>query len=121
MSRILLDESVPIALRRLLTGHDAKSVIYMGWSALKNGDLIAQAEAEGFEVMVTADQNIRYQQNITKRRLSLIVLDTNHWPTIRENYQRVLEAVEACAAGGFIEVAIRRSALHPRPDPRQEC
>ncbi len=106
-----LTESVPIALRRLLTGHDARSVIYMGWSALKNGDLIAQAEAESFEILITADQNIRYQQNMTRRRLSVIVLDTNDWPTIRENYQRILEAVEACAAGGFIEVAIRRSAF----------
>ena len=51
MSLILLDESVPIALRRLLTGHDARSVLYMGWSALKNGELIARAEAEGFEIL----------------------------------------------------------------------
>lgn len=121
MSLILLDESVPIALRRLLIGHDARSVIYMGWSALENGDLIADAEAEGFEIMITADQNIRYQQSMIGRRLSVIVLDTNHWPTIRANYQRILKAVQTCAAGRFVQVAIRRSAFRPGRDRRLEC
>lgn len=115
MSLVLLDESVPIALRRLLTEHDARSVIYMGWSALKNGDLIARAEAEGFDIMITADQSIRYQQNMTGRRLALVVLDTNFWPTIRANYQHILEAVEASAAGGYIEIAIHRAVLRRRP------
>jgi hypothetical protein len=121
LSLILLDESVPIALRRLLTGHDAKSVIYMGWSALTNGDLIARAQTEGFEIMVTADQSIRYQQNMSGRRLALVVLDTNFWPTFRANHQRILKAVEACAAGGYTEVAIRQSARRLRPYPRLQC
>ena len=95
MSVILLDESVPAALRRLLAGHDVRSTIYMGWSGLKNGELIARAEAEGFEILITADQSIRYQQNMTDRRLILIVLDTNFWPAIRAAFQAILEAIEA--------------------------
>jgi len=59
LSHILLDESVPAALRRLLPGHDVRSTIYMGWSELNNRELIARAEAEGFATFITADQGIR--------------------------------------------------------------
>jgi hypothetical protein len=60
LSNILLDESVPAALRRLLPGHNIRSTIYMGRFGLKNGEPLARAEAKGFEIFITADQSIRY-------------------------------------------------------------
>ena len=111
---------MPIALRRLPAGHDARSVLYMGWSALKNGELTARAEAAGFEILVTADQSIRYQQNLTGRRLALIVLDTNFWPTIRVNHQRILQAIGMSAPGTYVEVEVRRLVTSRPPEPRQE-
>jgi ABC-type taurine transport system substrate-binding protein len=80
VSLILLDQNVPRAVSRLLTGHDARAAAELGWEELTNGDLLGAAESAGFAVIVTADQNIRYQQSLTGRRIAIIVLSTNHWP-----------------------------------------
>jgi predicted nuclease of predicted toxin-antitoxin system len=71
--RILLDESLPVELRSELSGHDVSTVQEMGWSGLKNGELLARA-ASRFEVLLTADQNIRYQQNLDKLPVAVVVL-----------------------------------------------
>lgn len=71
MHRILLDENVPAALRHLIGGHEVRPAYEMGWSGLANGELIAAAEADGFAILITADRNIRYQQNLTNRRIAL--------------------------------------------------
>ena len=76
----------------------------MGWSDLANGELIAVAEAAGFDVLITADRNIRYQQNWSGRRLCLIVLSTNKWSTIRRNLEAVSAALDAAVPGGWLEV-----------------
>ena len=102
MLRILLDENPPTGLSRLIAGHHVTPAFEMGWTGISNGDLIAAVEAEGFEVLITADQNIRYQQNLTVRRLILIVLSTNIWPIIRANRAPILAAVEHVKAGGHV-------------------
>jgi len=71
--RILLDESLPIELRLDITGHDVRDVTGMGWSGLKNGELLARA-ATSFDALVTADQNIEYQQNLRTLPIAVIVL-----------------------------------------------
>lgn len=106
MRRILLDEGVPIGVRSLIIGFSVEAVHEIGWSGLTNGVLIAAAEEAGFEVMITADQNIRYQQNLTGRKLALVVLTTNHWDTIRANGQDILPAVEAAKAGSFTTIQL---------------
>ena len=94
----------------------------MGWSGLKNGDLIAAAEAGGFEILVTADRSIRYQQNLTTRRIALIVLSTNIWPLIRENHGPIIAAIEAFTVGGFVSVKLPRpSRLRRLYNPSLEC
>jgi hypothetical protein len=72
--RILLDECVPRRLRRELPGHDVRTVPEMGWSGKKNGELLALMTTQGFEVLLTVDQNLRYQQNLQAAGLALIVL-----------------------------------------------
>ncbi len=114
MSRILLDENVPAALGRLLTGHDVKPAYVMGWSGLANGKLIAAAEAEGFDILVTADSNIRYQQNLAGRRIALVVLSTNIWPTIRANPDPVRHAVDRAQPGSYTAVPFDRPPLRRR-------
>jgi hypothetical protein len=77
--RILLDQNAPFGLRRLLTCHAVATAAGLGWSTTHNGDLIRAAEAPGFAVLITCDQNIRYQQNLAGRQLALIELAANRW------------------------------------------
>ena len=72
--RVLLDECVPKRLRRGLPGHDVKTVTEMGWSGKKNGELLTALTGGGFEVLITVDQNLRYQQNLPSFAIAVIVL-----------------------------------------------
>jgi hypothetical protein len=117
MRRILLDEGVPIGVRTLVTGFHVAAVPEMGWAGLTNGDLIQAAEEAGFEVMITCDQNIRYQQNLAGRRLALVVLTTNHWDTIRPNSGGILPAVEQATAGSSVIVEIPKPPRRRRRQP----
>lgn len=115
MRRILLDEGVSVGLRRHLTGFSVEVVAEIGWAGRTNGDLIEAAEQAGFEIMVTADQNIRYQQNLAKRKLALVVLSTNHWPTIRDATDRVSQAITRATPGSYQVIPFNRPARRRRP------
>lgn len=110
MPRILLDQNAPLGLRSHLMDHDVVTARYMGWEALSNGELIAAAEAQGFDVLITADQNLQYQQNMTARRIAIVVLKTNRWATIRNDAAQVVGVVNRCTAGSFMEVKFDQSA-----------
>jgi hypothetical protein len=90
----------------MLPGHDLKTAFECGWDELENGALLKAAEADGFEVFVTTDQNLRYQQNLAERRIAVVVLSTTNWPRIRPHSQLVVRALDGIAAGAFVEVAI---------------
>jgi hypothetical protein len=115
MRRILFDENVPEGVRRLLAGYVVETAAELGLAGLANGDLIDAAEKGGFDVMVTADQNLRYQQNLAGRRLALVILTTNHWDMIRPYGRRVVAAVEEVRAGGYVTVAFARPPRLRRP------
>jgi hypothetical protein len=102
--RILLDENIPFALRKLLGDHEVKHASEEGWDGLSNGQLIAAAEGAGHDVMLTADKNLRYQQNLAMRRLAIMALSTNHWKTIRRDVRLVVEALERVKPGAFVEL-----------------
>lgn len=121
MSRILLDEGVPIGVRGLLVIHDVLSAAEAGWAGLTNGDLIAAAEEAGYELIITADQNVRYQQNLSKRRIALVVLTTNHWDTIRANAEAIVPAVDAATPGSYQTVVLPKPPRRRRPYPPLEC
>lgn len=72
--RILFDQGTPLPLRKSLTGHEITTAFRAGWSELANGELIAAANSAGFDAMVTTDQNLKYQQNLSARRIAIIVL-----------------------------------------------
>jgi hypothetical protein len=104
--KVLFDQGTPAPLRRALAGHTVETAYERGWSSLRNGELIVAAEAAGFEVFVTTDKNLKYQQNLEIRRLCLVVLQTTSWPRIRKALPAVHAAVEGATAGGYVEVAI---------------
>jgi hypothetical protein len=105
--RIILDESVPQKLRLLISGgHFVVTTWFQGWSGLKNGDLLAAAEVAGFDLFITADQEIRYQQNLLGRRIAVLVLSTNNWSVVRESAGKITTAIETVTPGGFVFVDI---------------
>jgi len=102
----LFDHSTPAPLRGHLKGHSVTEARERGWDRLVNGDLLDAAEAAGFEVFVTADKNLRYQQNLTRRHLAIVVIGNAQWRVLRLYVDRVVAAVDAAAAGSYTEVAI---------------
>jgi hypothetical protein len=114
--RILFDKNVPVGVRRFLPKHEVHTVVEMGWpDQLENGELLKVAEESGFNVMVTSDQNIRYQQNLTGRKLALVVLGSNIWPVVRPHAETITANVDAAIPGSyaFIEMPLT-------PKPRRE-
>jgi hypothetical protein len=88
--RILFDKNVPVGVRGFLTGHEVRTLADMRWHPqLENGELLKAHEEEGFDVTLTADQNIRYQQKLTGRELALIVLGSNFWPIVRDQHATI--------------------------------
>jgi len=104
--RILFDHVTPRGIARFLPGHDVTIAKDRGRDRLTNGDLLAQAERAGFDVVLTADKNMRYQQNLTSRHIALVVLSTPQWPIVRLNIDKIAAAVNACTPGSFAEVEI---------------
>jgi hypothetical protein len=117
--RILLDQNVPLGLRRVLAGHEVVTAARLGWSTIQNGDLIRSAEDAGFAVLITCDRNIRYQQNLAGRQLALIELTTNRWATIRDNIAGVLAIIETMSPGGYATIRFPRPPRRRRSRP--EC
>lgn len=103
---ILFDQGTPAPLRFALLGHQVVTAHECGWGQVENGDLLSAAEAEGFEVLVTTDQNLRYQQNLSGRKIAIVVLSTTNWPRIKVSGQLVVAAVERLAPGSFVELQI---------------
>ena len=105
--RVLLDENLSHKLRLLLTPwHTVITTAYQGWAGTLNGDLVALAEAEAYEVMVTADQSLSYQQNMQGRKLALVVLSSNREKIVLANAPRILAAVNDAHAGSYTFVDI---------------
>jgi hypothetical protein len=77
-----------------------------GIATMANGDLLAAAARAGFDVLLTADKNMRYQQNLTGRRIALVVLSTPQWPRVRLHMERIAAAVNAATPGSYTEVEI---------------
>jgi len=102
--RILFDQGTPVPLRRHLHPHAVDTVAERVWSELQNGELLDQAEADGYQALITTDQNLRHQQNLAGRAVRILVLMTTSWPRIRKQVNRVLEALDELEEGGYAEV-----------------
>jgi hypothetical protein len=83
--RILFDHSTPAPLRHALTAHVVVEAVERGWETLENGALLDAAEAEGFEIFITADKNIRHQQNFVGRKIAVVILGNAQWPVLRRH------------------------------------
>jgi hypothetical protein len=100
--RILFDKNVPVGARTFLSGHEVNTVVEMGWpDQLENGELLEVAEKSGFDVMMTSDQNILYQQNLAGRKLALVVLGSNIWPVVRKHGAAIAASADAATPGNL--------------------
>ena len=104
--RILFDQGTPVPLRRFLSGHDVATAYERGWSSVTNGDLIRLAEQEGFELLITTDTNLRYQQNLQGRSLTILVLTTTSWPRIRQVTGSIVATIRGVEPGSYQELVI---------------
>jgi hypothetical protein len=104
--RILFDHSTPAPLAPYLSGHIVTKAKDRGWDKLANGDLLAEAEKAGFEVLLTADNNMRYQQNLTDRKIALVVLSTPQWPRVQLHVDKITTALNSITPGSYAEVEI---------------
>jgi hypothetical protein len=101
--RILFDQGTPVPLRNALAPHPVSTAFEMGWANLANGDLLRAAEPL-FEVFVTTDRNLRYQQNLTGRRLAIVVLPTTNWLEIQQHKEVVSQTVAGMKPGEYREL-----------------
>ena len=104
--KILFDHGTPAPLREHLAEHSVDRSAERGWELLENGELIRRAEEDGYQVIVTTDQSIRYQQNLTGRRVAIIVLMATAWPRIRNRIEEIRVAIEEARPGRVREVPI---------------
>jgi hypothetical protein len=104
--RILFDQGTPVPLREFLSSHQVETAFERGWSTLTNGELLAAAEREGFEVFVTTDKNLRDQQNFAGLRIAIVVLSSTSWPRIQKTAVAIKQAIDATLPGSFKEVGI---------------
>jgi hypothetical protein len=103
---ILLDEGVPRPVLRAFPEGEATTVDLIGWKGIKNGKLLADAEAHGFAVLVTSDKNMRHQNSLAGRRLAVIVLPHANWPKLRGMLDGLADAVAAAEPGTFVELTV---------------
>lgn len=103
--RILFDQGTPLPLRHTLTAHGVETAWQRGWAELSNGDLLAAAEAACFDLLITTDQNLRYQQNLSDRRIAILVLMVVNWPVLQPHATSIAPVVDAMQPGEYREWA----------------
>jgi len=103
---ILFDHGTPRGIARELQNHTVKLAKEEGWDTLSNGELLAAAENAGFDVLLTNDQGIAYQQNLSNRKIAVVILGNGQWPLIKPMLDEVIVALEAARPGSFIVVEI---------------
>ena len=103
---ILFDQGTPVPLRRSLSNHLVSTAYELGWSTVNNGALIHLAEQKGYGLLITTDTNLRYQQNLTVRKIAILVLTTTSWPRIRQVTAEIQSAVAVIKAGNYQELIV---------------
>jgi hypothetical protein len=104
--RVLFDQGTPVPRRNHIPGHHIETANELGWGNLKNGELLQQADVLNFDVLVTTDQNLKYQQNLADRRVAIVVLKSTSWPRIQKVLASVVDAIDKILPNGYVEVEV---------------
>lgn len=111
--RCLFDENIPHKLRRELAEFNPVTVQYAGFSGLKNGELLTAAEAAGFNVLITGDKTLEYEQNLRERRIAVVSLSAPHWQIVKDCVGLIADAIRNAAHGSFTRVDVGRFDRKP--------
>jgi hypothetical protein len=98
---ILFDQGTPVPLRQFLSDHVVRTAAEQGWDRLSNGDLLTAADAAAFELLLTTDKNLAYQQNLIDRKIAIIVIGNAQWPVLQRYVHLVVEAVSTAKPGSY--------------------
>lgn len=101
--RIILDENLPKALKRYLSAYDVTTVQEQGWAGVKNGELMARIEGL-YDIFITSDKNIKYQQNLTARTIAIVELPTNRLKVLETLINKILVEVESISPGVYVQI-----------------
>ncbi|MGD1096943.1 MAG: DUF5615 family PIN-like protein [Bryobacteraceae bacterium] len=104
--KILFDNGTPKPIANALRSHQVSHARKIGWHELKNGELLEAAEQAGYDVLLSTDKNLRYQQNLEGRKIAVVVLSHPQWPVVRLHVDKIAAAVEAAQPGSYSEVEI---------------
>ena len=104
--RILFDHGTPSGIAPSLAGHQVTEAIDLGWDRISNGELLTKAEAAGFDLLLTTDKNIQYQQNLKGRQIAIVVLGNSAWRIVRVHLDRIVAVVDKATPGSYAEVDI---------------
>jgi hypothetical protein len=103
---VLFDQGTPVPLRNHLQGHQVSTAYELGWTSIQNGELLLQAEKHGFAVLVTTDQNLKYQQRLADRKIAIVVLSAASWPRIQKILPAIANAINDIEQNSYIEVVV---------------
>ena len=104
--KILFDQCTPVPLRKYLSGHSVNTAFECGWSQLQNGELLEISEKEGYQLLISTDQNLKYQQTLSDRHLAIIVLLSASWPRIQRRVDEIRVAVDEISPGDYREIPV---------------
>jgi hypothetical protein len=104
--RILFDQGTPVPIARFLKEHVVRTALEEGWDRLRNGDLLRVCEQAGFDVLLTTDNSIAYQQNLIGRRIAIIVLSRNRWRLVQRTIPRIVAAINAAGPGSYTIIEV---------------
>ena len=101
-----MNQGVPRGLTASLRGHEVTEARKLKWERISNGELLELAEGAGFDLLLTTDKNVRYQQNLADRKISIVVLENSPWWLVRQHLDAIAAAVNAATPGSYTEVEI---------------
>lgn len=104
--KILFDQGTPVPLRAKLLGHDVDTAYEKGWSNIQNGDLLKMAENAGYALLISTDQNMKYQQNLADRNMAILILLTTSWPRLKLQSERIAQIVNKMTLGEYQEFSV---------------
>ena len=114
--KVLLDENLDHALRKLLGPHEVVTVSYMGWAGMQNGALLRAAEESGMDVLLTGDQTLHAEQSLVGRRLAIVALSAIQLPIIKESLPQIIAAIDNATPGSFQSVECGRLSRRRTPN-----